>query len=91
MENVLFLKMRLLTSPVFEDYTIYYDNLKDMDRLCSVLGRFEIDDDQEKHWYYRIPDTNQVLDIGHGHFYGHLKFSFLRTEISDVPKNAIIY
>ncbi|EFP06625.1 hypothetical protein CRE_12089 [Caenorhabditis remanei] len=53
MEDVLFLKMRLLTSPVFEDYTIFYDNLKDMDRLISVLGRFEINANRVKHWYYR--------------------------------------
>ncbi|KAF1764224.1 hypothetical protein GCK72_004171 [Caenorhabditis remanei] len=91
MEDVLLLKMRLLTSPVFEDYTIYSDDLKDMDRLISVLGRFQVDDDQEKHWYYRIPDTKQVLDIGHAHDYNHTYFSFFRSEISDVPKNAIIY
>ncbi|EFP06684.1 hypothetical protein CRE_12090 [Caenorhabditis remanei] len=82
---------RLLTSPVFEDYTIFYDNLKDMDRLISVLGRFQVDDDQEKHWYYRIPDTKQVLDIGHQHYNNYTYFSFLRSEISDVSKNAIIY
>ena len=62
-----------------------------MDRLFSVLGRFEIDEDQEKHWYYRIPDTKQVLDIGHEPFYCYFNFSFVWPDIRGVPKNAIIY
>ncbi|KAF1764222.1 hypothetical protein GCK72_004169 [Caenorhabditis remanei] len=90
MEDVLFLKMRLLTSPVFEDYTIYYDDLKDMDRLSSVLGRFEIDAVKTKHWYFRIPGTKQVLDIGHQRCYDYFRFFFLRKEISYVPKYAIV-
>ncbi|KAF1764225.1 hypothetical protein GCK72_004172 [Caenorhabditis remanei] len=62
MEDVLFLKMRLLTSPVFENYTICYDDLQDnIDRLIAVLGRFVIDGYREKHWYYRIPDTKQKV------------------------------
>ncbi|EFP06716.1 hypothetical protein CRE_12086 [Caenorhabditis remanei] len=75
MEDVLFLKMRLIASPVFKDYNIYYDDPKDnMDQLFSILGRSETE--RVKHWYFRLPDTKQVLNIGHRPYNDCFKFSF---------------
>ncbi|KAF1762942.1 hypothetical protein GCK72_011207 [Caenorhabditis remanei] len=85
-EEILYLKEVMLTTPHISYFNFQYWTMEDADRVYSTLGVFWAGI-EEKCWYYRVPDTDEVLGLSIDIF--HI-VSFSRMSASEVPEGVVV-
>ncbi|KAF1762952.1 hypothetical protein GCK72_011458 [Caenorhabditis remanei] len=77
-EDVILIKENMLTSPTAKSRRVFYDSIKDADALHNTLGHANPDDNKVS-WYFKLPESDQMLQISKANYPYCFSFSWIKT------------